>query len=163
MSRIERVGHNWRLVTGEIDLILKEEVDRLPRAGLIRESFYPIWFENLVLVGKLNGKWRPCIDFTYLNKAYRKYSFPLQRIYQWVDATTNMPFLASRILIQVTIKSLCMNLIRRILHLLLIEVFITILVCLLVWLMFGLPTEGKLFWCLKTIFVTSWRSMLMIC
>lgn len=36
---------------------------------------------------KANGKWRVCIDFTDLNKACPKDSFPLLRIDQLVDAT----------------------------------------------------------------------------
>ena len=40
-----------------------------------------------MLVPKPNGKWRTCVDFTNLNKAYPKDSFPLPRIDQLVDAT----------------------------------------------------------------------------
>ena len=36
---------------------------------------------------KANGKWRMCVDFTDLNKAYPKNSFPLPRIDQLVDST----------------------------------------------------------------------------
>lgn len=45
---------------------------------------------------KKNGKWRVCVDFTSLNKAYPKDSFPLPRIDQLVDAIaryTRMSFL----------------------------------------------------------------------
>ena len=35
---------------------------------------------------KANGKWRMCVDFTDLNKACPKDSFPLQRIDQLVDS-----------------------------------------------------------------------------
>jgi hypothetical protein len=40
------------------------------------------------MVKKNNGKWRMCVDFTDLNKAYPKDSFPLPRIDQLVDSTT---------------------------------------------------------------------------
>ena len=39
------------------------------------------------MVKKANGKWRICVDFTDLNQAYPKDSFPLPRIDQLVDST----------------------------------------------------------------------------
>jgi len=51
---------------------MSDEVDRLLQAGFIRESFYPDWLSNPVLVKKKNGKWRVCIDFTNLNEACPK-------------------------------------------------------------------------------------------
>ena len=56
-------------------------------AGFIREVYYPKWLANVVLVKKANGKWRMCVDFTDLNKACPKDSFPLPRIDQLVDST----------------------------------------------------------------------------
>ena len=56
-------------------------------AGFIREVYYPDMLANVVLVKKANGKWRICVDFTDLNKAYSKDSFPLPRIDQLVDST----------------------------------------------------------------------------
>ena len=50
--------------------------------------YYPEWLANVVLVKKANGKWRMCtdfMDFTDLNKACPKDSFPLPRIDQLVD------------------------------------------------------------------------------
>jgi len=44
--------------------------------------------------GKENGKWRTCIDFTDLNKARPKDSFPLPRIDQLVDLTTGHKLLS---------------------------------------------------------------------
>ena len=57
------------------------------RIGFIRESYYPDWLANLVLVLKHNGKWRTCIDFMNFNKACLKDSFSLLWIDQLVDAT----------------------------------------------------------------------------
>ena len=56
-------------------------------AGFIRKVYYPDWLTNVVLVTKANGKWRMCVDFTDLNKACPKDSFPLLRIDQLVDST----------------------------------------------------------------------------
>ena len=55
--------------------------------GFIQEVYYPNWLVNIVLVKKANGKWRICVDFTDLNKACSKDSFPLPRIDQLVDST----------------------------------------------------------------------------
>ena len=53
---------------------------KLKRAGAIKEVFYPEWLANIVVVKKKNEKWRVCVDFTDLNKACLKDSFPMPRI-----------------------------------------------------------------------------------
>ena len=64
------------------------------RAGFIREVSYPEWISNVVLVKKANGKWRMCVDFTDLNKACPKDSFPLSKIDQLVDSTAGHSLLS---------------------------------------------------------------------
>jgi hypothetical protein len=49
--------------------------------------FYLDWLANVVMVKKANGKWRMCVDFTDLNKACPKDSFPQPRIDQLGDLT----------------------------------------------------------------------------
>lgn len=66
--------------------IVEAEVQKLLKVGFIRESHYPVWIANTVIVPKKNGKWRVCVDFTTLNKACPKDSFPLPRISQLVDS-----------------------------------------------------------------------------
>ena len=66
---------------------INEEVGKLLQAGAIREVEYPEWLANVVLVKKANGKWQLCIDFTNVNRACPKDSFPLPRIDLIVDAT----------------------------------------------------------------------------
>ena len=73
---------------------LKEKVDKLLFNDFIKKSFYPSWLANLVLVKKTNGKWRTCVDFTDLNKACPKDCFPLPRIDQLVDATSDHALLS---------------------------------------------------------------------
>ena len=46
------------------------------------------------MVKKSNGKWRMCVNFTDLNKAYPKDSFPLPRTDQLVDSTTGHKLLS---------------------------------------------------------------------
>ena len=55
---------------------------------------YPEWLANVVLVKKTNGKWRLCIDFTDVNRACPKDSFPLPRINLIVDATAGHELLS---------------------------------------------------------------------
>ena len=46
---------------------------------------YPEWLANIVVVPKKGGKWRVCVDYTDLNEACPKDSFPLPRIDQIID------------------------------------------------------------------------------
>ena len=46
------------------------------------------------MVKKSNGKWRMCVDFTDLNKACPKDSFPLPRIDKPVDSTAGHKLLS---------------------------------------------------------------------
>ena len=64
-----------------------QEVNKLLLVGFIGEVYYPDWLANVVLVKKINGKWRMCVDFMDLNKACPKDSFPLPMIDQLVDST----------------------------------------------------------------------------
>ena len=73
---------------------INEEVGKLLQENAIREVEYPEWLANVVLVKKANGKWRLCIDFTEINKACPKDSFPLPRIDLIVDATAGHELLS---------------------------------------------------------------------
>jgi hypothetical protein len=67
--------------------VIDEEVYKLLEAGFIKEVHHLEWLANPVLVKKKNGKWRMCVDYTSLNKACPKVSFPLPCIDQIVDST----------------------------------------------------------------------------
>ncbi|KAL5545894.1 hypothetical protein UlMin_005581 [Ulmus minor] len=75
-------------------MAINTEVDKLLKAGFIEEANYPDWIANVVLVKKANGNWRVCVDFTDLNRACPKDSFPLPRIDQLVDATAGHELLS---------------------------------------------------------------------
>ena len=82
------VQQRQRVFTPERDQAVMDEVTKLLAAGFIREVHYLEWLANVVLVKKANGKWRMCVDFTDLNKACPKDSFPLPRIDHLMDSTT---------------------------------------------------------------------------
>ena len=81
------VQQRRRVFTPERNQAITNEVNKLLSIGFIREVYYPNWLINIVLVKKANGKWRIYVDFTDLNKACSKDSFPLLRIDQLVDST----------------------------------------------------------------------------
>ena len=60
--------------------IIKDEVMKFKQAGAIKEMFYPEWLANTVVVKKKTRKWRVCVDFTNMNKAYPKNPFPMPQI-----------------------------------------------------------------------------------
>ena len=67
--------------------IIQTELVNLLRAGFTREVKYHEWLANVVVVLKKGGKWRVSLDYTDLNEACQKYSFPLSRIDQIIDAS----------------------------------------------------------------------------
>ena len=80
------VRQKKRVFAPERDNAIKEEVQKLTTAQFIREVYYPDWLANVVMVKKANGKWRMCVDFTDLNKACSKDSYPLPCIDQLADS-----------------------------------------------------------------------------
>jgi hypothetical protein len=73
---------------------IREEVRKLLQAGFIEEVNHPLWLANPVVVSKANGKLRMCIDYTNLNNACPKDPYPLPRIDQIVDSTSECDLLA---------------------------------------------------------------------
>ena len=88
------VRQKKRVFAQERDKAVAEEVRKLLEAGFIREVYYPDWLANVVMVRKNNGKWRMCIDFTDLNRACSKDSYPLPRIDTLVDSTARHELLS---------------------------------------------------------------------
>jgi hypothetical protein len=88
------VNQRRRAFVVERNQAIAEEVKKLLKAEFIREVDYPEWLANVVLVKKSNGKWRMCVDFTNLNKACPKDSFPLPRIDLLVDSTSGHELLS---------------------------------------------------------------------
>ena len=53
------------------DQIIKEEIDKGLKNGLIKPSTSP-WASPVTLVKKKNGKWRFCVDYRKLNNVTKK-------------------------------------------------------------------------------------------
>lgn len=73
--------------TPEQKRAIMDEIEKLLATKFIREVYYPEWLANVVMVKKVNRKWRMCVDFTNLNSAYPKDSLSLPRIDHLVDLT----------------------------------------------------------------------------
>ena len=91
---VRPVRQRRRKFNEERRLVVKEETQKLLSAGHIREIQYPEWLANVVLVKKANGKWRMCVDFTDLNKASPKDSYPLSSIDALVDSASGCEMLS---------------------------------------------------------------------
>jgi len=93
-AKVRPVRQRRRKFNKERCLIVKEETQKLLSAGHIREIQYPEWLANVVLVKKANRKWRMCVDFTDLNKACPKDSYPLPHIDALVDSASGCKMLS---------------------------------------------------------------------
>ena len=93
-ATVRPVRQRRRKFNEERQLVVREETQKLLSAGHIREIQYPEWLANVVLVTKANGKWRMCVDFTDLNKACSKDSYPLPSIDALVDSASGCKVLS---------------------------------------------------------------------
>ena len=65
---------------------LREELDKLLRAGFIVPVETVEWVSPTVVTRKKNGQWRICVDFKPLNVATKKDPYPLPFIDQILDS-----------------------------------------------------------------------------
>ena len=93
-ATVRPVRQRRRKFNEERQLVVREETQKLLRAGHIREIQYPEWLANVVLVKKANGKWRMCVEFTDLNKVCPKDSYPLPSIDALVDRASGCKVLS---------------------------------------------------------------------
>ena len=66
----------------------------LLKARFIKEIQFTTWLTNVVMVSKSSGKLRVCIDFTDLNKACQKDTYPLPSIDKLVYGASEVKFLS---------------------------------------------------------------------
>ena len=66
-----------RRMNPQLQLIVKEELEKLLQAGFIKPVEITDWVSPMVLVKKKNGKLRVCVDYRKLNSCTQKDHFPL--------------------------------------------------------------------------------------
>jgi len=93
-ATVHPVRQRRRKFNEERWLVVREETQKLLSVGHIQEIQYPEWLANVVLVKKANRKWRMCVDFTDLNKACPKDSYPLPSIDALVDSASGCEMLS---------------------------------------------------------------------
>ncbi|GJW34757.1 reverse transcriptase domain-containing protein [Tanacetum coccineum] len=76
------VWQKKRAIAKERSEAITTEVSKLVEARILKAVFFPKWLSNPVMVKKTDGTWRMCIDFTSLNKACPKDSYPLPEMDQ---------------------------------------------------------------------------------
>jgi len=83
------VSKKKRKLGEERCLAAKVEAEKLLKARFIEEAHYTTWLSNVVLVKKSNGKWRMCVDYTDLNKACPRDTYPLPNINRLDDVVVS--------------------------------------------------------------------------
>ena len=73
-----------RIFAPKRDQAIMKEVQKLQETNFIREVYYPDWLANVVMVKKVSRKWQMCVDFTDLNKACLKDSYPSRGLTSWL-------------------------------------------------------------------------------
>ena len=83
-----------RRMSREVELKVKEEIEKILKAKFIKPISYVQWLANIVLVIKNNGKLRVCVDFRDLNAATPKDMYVMPIADMLVDFTTNNELLS---------------------------------------------------------------------
>lgn len=77
-----------RFFKPELELKIKDEIEKLLKVSFIEPIQHPVWLSNIVVVGKKQtDQIRASVDFRDLNKACPKDEFPLPSIDALIDST----------------------------------------------------------------------------
>ncbi|GJT85107.1 reverse transcriptase domain-containing protein [Tanacetum coccineum] len=76
-KHVELVKQKKISLAPERNEAIHTQVRELTKANILREVKYQTWVSNPVIVKKADGRWKLCIDFTDINKAYPKENHPL--------------------------------------------------------------------------------------
>ena len=78
-----------RRMSKEVELEVKEEIEKFLKAKFIIPTRYVQWLANIIPVMKRNGKLRVCIDFRDLNVVTPKDMYVMPIVDMLVDSTAN--------------------------------------------------------------------------
>lgn len=88
------IRQKMRPLRGERKESATEEVKKLLGENFIRPVEYPEWLSNIVMVKKADGGWKMCVNFTNINKACPKDSYPLPSVDHLVDRVSDCEMLS---------------------------------------------------------------------
>ncbi|BFG20878.1 hypothetical protein CerSpe_071520 [Prunus speciosa] len=80
-----RINEGFRPFPTEVQVKVKEEIERLLKVGFIRTAWYVEWLANIVPVLKKTGALRVCTDYRNLNLATPKDEYPMPMSHLLVD------------------------------------------------------------------------------
>ncbi|GJU66392.1 reverse transcriptase domain-containing protein [Tanacetum coccineum] len=80
-----------RVFCSEKSRVITKEVAEWLRAGIVRPVKCPTWISNPVLVKKVDGSWRMCIEFKNINAACPKDYYPLPEIDSKIESVMGFP------------------------------------------------------------------------
>ena len=83
-----------RRIYKEVELKVKEEIEKLLKAKFIRPTRYVQWLAYIVPVMKKNGKLRVCVDFRDLNAITTKDMYIMSIVDMFVASTANNELLS---------------------------------------------------------------------
>ncbi|GKA04746.1 reverse transcriptase domain-containing protein [Tanacetum coccineum] len=72
LKHLEPVKQKKRSLAPERNEAIHTQVEELTKANILREVKYQTWVSNLVIMKKASGRWKLCVDFTNISKAYPK-------------------------------------------------------------------------------------------
>ncbi|GKE07488.1 reverse transcriptase domain-containing protein [Tanacetum coccineum] len=76
-KHVEPVKQKKRSMEPKRNEVIHTQVEEFTKANILREVKYQTWLSNPVIAKKADGRWKPCIDFTDINKACPKENYSL--------------------------------------------------------------------------------------
>ncbi|GKD40317.1 reverse transcriptase domain-containing protein [Tanacetum coccineum] len=85
------VSQKRPVLSPEKSQTVTQKVAEWLKAGIVRPVKYPTWISNPVLVKKVDGSWRMCIDFKNINYVCPKDYYPLPKIDMKIESVVRFP------------------------------------------------------------------------